>query len=249
MIDVNNLKSPADEERPIICTIVGEAGLGKTTLAASFPKPAMIRTEDGTASISDRKDVAMFDVAKSTDDVLDQLQALAEQQHGFKTVIIDSITQLATMIESEIVNNDGAKSINQALGGYGAGVSAAAEVHRKIRNCLDWLMNEKGMNAVVIAHADTENLEPPDSDGFSRYTVRMHRKAVQHWVDNVDLVGFIKLKKILKGKDQKKAISTGERIITCHPVASHISKNRFGIDQDLLFEKGKNPFADHLKIK
>jgi hypothetical protein len=59
-------------------------------------------------------------------DVLDAIEALATEKHEFKTLVIDSITQLATLIESEIVAADPkAKSINQAGGGYGAGYSTA----------------------------------------------------------------------------------------------------------------------------
>ena len=48
MIDLNSLSTPTGQ-RPVICTIFGEGGMGKTTLAAMFPKPVIIRTEDGTA--------------------------------------------------------------------------------------------------------------------------------------------------------------------------------------------------------
>jgi len=249
MIDLNRLKSPADNKRPVFMTIVGEGGLGKTTLAAQFPAPVFIRTEDGTQSIADRDDVALFDVVKSTEELMEQIQALGTQEHEFKTVVLDSVTQLATMIEGEIVELDGkAKSINQAMGGYGAGLKAAAEEHRKIRAALEWLMTQKGMNVVAIAHADSETVEPPDSDSYHRYTIRIDKRAIQHWSDNVDLVGFIKMKTYLKGTgEKKKAVSKGERIITCYPVASHISKNRFGITEDIQFEQGTNPFSQFIK--
>jgi hypothetical protein len=67
--------------------------------------------------------VSMFPLATSTQDVLDAIEALATEKHEHKTLVIDSITQLATLIESEIVAADPkAKSINQAGGGYGAGI-------------------------------------------------------------------------------------------------------------------------------
>ena len=37
--------------RPLAVTIIGEAGLGKTSLGATFPKPIFIRAEDGLKSI------------------------------------------------------------------------------------------------------------------------------------------------------------------------------------------------------
>ncbi|MCB1638471.1 MAG: AAA family ATPase, partial [Thiothrix sp.] len=136
------------------------------------------------------------------------------------------------------------KSINQALGGYGAGHNAVSDMHRMVREAAGWLMAEKGMNIVFIAHALAETVDPPDTDSYTRYSIRMNTRSVAHYSDNVDLVGFIKLRTFTRGDgDVKKATTTGERIITCHPTASHISKNRFGIKEDLIFAEGSNPFV------
>jgi hypothetical protein len=113
-----------------------------------------------------------------------------------------------------------------------------------VREWIGALAYEKGMNVVFIGHADTETLDLPDMDAYARYTVRMHKKSLPHYVDNVDLVGFIRLKTFTRGDgDKKRAISTGEREIICHPVASNVSKNRLGITAPMSFsfETG-NPF-------
>ncbi len=245
-IDLKTLSKPSGQ-RPIICTLFGEGGMGKTTLAAMFPNPVFIRTEDGTASLAGNDNVSLFPLATSTQDVLDAIEALATQKHDHKTLVIDSITQLATMVEAEIVAADPkAKSINQAGGGYGAGYSTAAEKHRQIRDWAGSLAYEKGMNIIFIGHADTEMLDLPDMDAFARYTVRMHKKSLPHYTDNVDLVGLIRLKTLIRGGegDKKRAISTGEREIICHPQASSVTKNRFNISEPLAFTFDRNPFAD-----
>jgi len=247
-IDLKSLSKP-DRNRPVIMTLFGEAGVGKTTLAAMMPKPVFIRTEDGTASLAGNDDVSLFPVSTTSQDVLDAIEALATQEHDFKTVVLDSITQLATMIEHEIVAADPkAKSINQAGGGYGAGYSTASERHRLVREWAGALAYDRGMNVVFLGHADTETLDLPDMDAYARYTVRMHKKSMPHYVDNVDLVGFLRLKTFTRGDGEKKrAISDGTREIICHPQASNVSKNRFGIAQPLTFSfDGGNPFAEFL---
>ncbi len=246
-ISLKSLSKPV--ARPIIATIVGEGGIGKTTLASVFAHPtAFIRTEDGTQSLAGRDDIALFPVAKTSDQVLEAIATLRGNDHPFKTVVIDSVTQLNTIIEHEIVAADGkAQSINQAAGGYGAGYSAAAERHRQIREAMGDLSEAKGMHAIFIAHSDVETIDLPDQDPYQRYTIRMHKKSVAHYSDNVDLVAYIKLKTFVRGdSERKKAISTGERIITCYPIANHISKNRFGISVDLPFELGSNPFSPYI---
>lgn len=243
-IDLKKLERPKGQ-RPIIATFFGEGGMGKSTLAAMFPKPVFIRTEDGTASLAGNDEVMLFPLVSSSQEVLDQIEALATQEHDFKTLVLDSITQLATMIEHEIVAADPkAKSINQAGGGYGAGYNTAAEKHRQVREWAGALAYERGMNVVFIGHADTETLDLPDFDPFARYTVRMHKKSLPHYTDNVDLVGLIRLKTYVRGDgDKKRAISTGDREIICFPQASSVTKNRFNITQPLpfAFESG-NPF-------
>ena len=248
MYDLTQLEKP-NGNRPVIMTIAGEAGLGKTTLAASFPNPVMIRLEDGSMAIQGM-DVAMFPLCQSSTDAFNQITALATTDHSFKTLIIDSVTQLNTMIEGEVVASDPkAKSINQANGGYGAGNGAVAEVHRKLRDWCGSLSSRKQMNIIFISHADSETVRPPDNEDYTRYTLRMHPKSASHYVDNVDCVAFIKQKTLVVGNadsDKKISFSDGTRIITCHPVASHVSKNRFGIDKDLPFIKGENPFKPFL---
>ena len=221
--------------------------MGKTTLAAMFPKPVFIRTEDGTASLMGNDNVSLFPLATSTKDVLDAIEVLATEKHDFKTLVIDSITQLATLIEAEIVAADPkANSINQAGGGYGAGYGTASEVHRQVREWAGSLAYETGMNVVFIGHADTETLDLPDMDSYARYCVRMHKKSIPHYTDNVDLVGLIRLKTFTRGNgDKKRAISNGEREILCFPQASSVTKNRFNITEPLPFTfDGGNPFQD-----
>lgn len=246
---LNDILTVPTKNKPIIMTIVGEGGIGKTTLASLFPKPIILRTEDGTMSLDGRDDVALFPVAKKSQECFDYISMLGTEEHDFKTLIVDSITQLNILIEKEIVELDPkAKSLNSALGGYGAGFSAVSEVHRKFREWCGMLSSDKDMNIVFIAHTDTEVIEMPDQDAYTRYTIRMNKKSVSHYSDNVDVVGYLKLKTFTTGGgDKKKAISNGERIMTCYPTANHISKNRLGISEDITILKGENPFLQYIK--
>lgn len=243
---VEVLSRPA--HRAVMVTIAGEGGMGKTSLAAAFPAPVFLRTEDGMESLGNNAPMA-FPVAGSSRDIEEQLLMLGREDHQFRTVVIDSVTKLNILIEQEIVAGDPKKpmSINQANGGYGAGLSAAAERHRKIKSICDQLVQYKGMNVVFIAHAESETVELPDQDPYTRYTLRMGKRAVTHYSDDVDIIAFIKLKTFTHGDgDRKRATTTGDRIITCFPTPNHISKNRYGIKENLPFPEGSNPLADFI---
>ena len=234
--------------RAVQVTITGEGGVGKTSLAAAFPSPVFLRTEDGMEALGADAPMA-FPLAHSSQEIEEQLCALGREEHSYQTAVIDSVTKLNILIEREIIESDpkNPQSINQAMGGYGAGLAAVAERHRQIKVICDALTQQKGMNVVFIAHADSEIVELPDQDPYTRYTMRMNKRSVTHYSDDVDVVGFIKMQTFTRGTgDKVKAFTDGSRIITCYPTPNHISKNRYGISEDLVFEPGTNPFSNFI---
>jgi len=233
------------QDRPIIGTITGDAGTGKTTLGATFPNPIFIRVEDGLQAIPDGHRPDAFPVISHVDDLWNQLKALITDEHEYKTVIIDSVTQLETLFGEHVIDSDikKPKSLAQANGGYGAGYLAVSAMHGRVRKAAKMLNEKRGMNVIFIAHSDVSTIELPDQDPYSRYELRLHKKCVPHYVDNVDLVAYLKLETFTTGDgDRKKAISSGNRIAVCYTGAAQVSKNRYGITEDLPVPHGQNPF-------
>jgi len=234
------------QDRPVICTITGDAGTGKTTLAATFPRPIFIRIEDGLQAIAkaDRPDA--FPVVTKLDELWSQLTALIKEQHEYQTLVIDSVTQLETLFAEHVIESDpkNPKSLAQANGGYGAGYGAVAALHGRLRKAAKILNETRNMHVVFIAHSDVTTIELPDQDPYSRYELRMHKKCVPHYVDNCDLVAYLKLETFTTGDgERKKAISSGNRIAVCYSAAAQVSKNRYGITEDLEVPQGQNPFV------
>ena len=242
---LSSIAKPND--RSIICTITGDAGLGKTSLAATFPKPIFIRAEDGLQAIpvSTRPDA--FPLLSNVDMLWEQLTALIKEDHDYKTLVVDSVTQLDTLFTNHIVDTDPKKprTIAQALGGYGAGFQALSSLHGRVRKAAGILNEAKGMNIVFIAHSETETIELPDQDPYTRYNIRMQKKSVSHFIDNVDMVAYLKLETHTFGDgERKKAISDGTRILVSYATAANISKNRFGINEDIVVVNGINPLLN-----
>lgn len=232
---------------PLIVTILGTPGSGKTSMAATFPKPFLIRTQ-GEAMPRDlpanRKPPELGET-DTVEKLWDQLKALVNDPHDFQTLIIDSVTGLESLFISDILAKDKAKAIQKAMGGYGAGRDAVAAMHMRVRRAAELMRARRGMNIVFLAHSDIVRIEPPDSDGYSSYTLRLHDKSTSPYVDAVDVVGFIKQQTILRGEDEgrKKAITTGERVLVTYLTPANVSKNRLGITDDISVEHGANPLA------
>jgi hypothetical protein len=183
--------------------------------------------------------------------VWEQLAALIKEDHQYKTLVIDSITQLDTLFVNYIVETDPKKpkSIAQALGGYGAGFQMLSSLHGRVRKAAGILNERKDMNIVFIAHAETETIELPDQDPYTRYNIRMQKKSVSHYIDNVDLCGFIKLETFTQGDgERKKAVSDGTRLLVTYATAANISKNRFGITEDIIVTPNVNPLIQYIPL-
>lgn len=245
---LSQAKKPAPE--PMIATICGDPGSGKTSLAATFPKPFLIRTS-GEAMPKDVPIDQMPDTLNEVEKVADlwsQLMALVEEDHDYQTLIIDSVTGLEAMFIADVLASDPkARGIAQSLGGFGAGRDAVTAQHARVRRAAEALRKRKGMNVVFIAHADIDRIDPPEGDGYNIRSVRLHKKSMSPYIDAVDLVGFLRQNTILMGDEgNKKAKTTGERVLVTYLTPASLAKNRYGIEDDIEVIKGQNPLTQFI---
>ena len=233
---------------PQVITICGDAGLGKSSLAATFPKPIFVRAEDGVARIPQAFRPQALPPIRSEEQLWEQLKALVHEDHDFQTCVIDTVSAADRMFVQSILKQDGkAKSLNQALGGYGAGFSALAAKHQQVRNAGELMRLKRGMNVVFLAHTEVGTMRLPDMDDFSRYSLRMtHDKSLPPYLDDVDAVGFLRQRIVLRGDegDRKKAVSDDTRELVMHVTASNVSKNAYGITEPIEVKLGVNPLVE-----
>jgi phage nucleotide-binding protein len=233
---------------PLIVTICGTPGTGKTSLATTFPGPVFLIQTQGEKVPRDLPAEHVPVSVGETDSVKklwDQLLALTTEQHPYQTVIIDSVTGLESLFADEVLKSDPkAKSVQTAMGGYGAGRDAIAVMHGRVRKAAE-ILRRRGINVVFIAHSDVATISPPDGDSYTQYSLRLHSKSMSHYVDSVDIVGFVKQATAVIGKEgeHKRAVSTGQRVLVTYLTPTAITKNRVGIDQDIPIERGVNPLA------
>ena len=134
--------------------IFGKPGVGKTWNALDFPKCYYIDTEGGadlehyTDKIKKAGGVYMgpSDGALDFATVLEQFAALATEKHGFKTVILDSISKLFSTAVSQEAERLGDKNA------FGADKKPAIAFMRRL---VAWV-NRLDMNVLFIAHSKSE---------------------------------------------------------------------------------------------
>ena len=235
------------KREPIIVTICGTPGTGKTSLASTFPKPVfLIRTQGESLprDLPQGQEPVSIGETDSTKKLWDQLIALTTEEHPYKTVVFDSVTGLEALFAEDVLKSDPkAKSIQTAMGGYGAGRDAIAVMHHRVRKAAE-VLRRRGIHVVFIAHSDVVTISPPDTESYTQYSLRLHSKSMAPYVDSVDIVGFIKQATALIGDgDNKRAVSTGDRVLVTYLTPTAVTKNRLGIDQDITLQRGVNPFA------
>jgi len=162
------------------------------------------------------------------------------------------VSRLEELFTAECLKKDGkAKTLNTAMGGYGAGRQYVAAQHARVRKMAGRIGEKCGMAVIFISHADIETMRLPDVDDYQRYSLRLMKDSLPPYVDDVDMVAFVRLQSALRGDDgdRKKVISNGDREVICHATAASVSKNRYGITEPVDFVMGENPFAEVFGLK
>jgi hypothetical protein len=236
--------------------LYGVHGVGKSTFGSMAEAPIFIQTEDGLTNI----DCQRFPLAVKYSDVIAALGELYTEPHEYRTVIIDSVDWLERLIWAEVCQKRGVESIEDI--GYGKGYVFALTNWREVLQGLDALRNERGMNVILIAHAQIERFANPETDTYDRYSPRLQKQAsalVQEWSDEVLFATYkVHTKTTNEGFDRKRVqgVGTGERIIRTAERPAHVAKNRLNLPEEFpldyriyaAFVRGENPLIETADI-
>ena len=212
--------------RPRRTLVYGPEGIGKSTFAAAWPQSLVIQTEDGLADIA----CARLPLAKSWADVEAAFLALCKEPHEFKAIVIDSIDWLERLIWVEVCKAHKVDSIDEI--GFFRGYTFALAWWARVIKALDYLRQERGCEAVLVAHSKIEKVPLPGLDPFERFEPKINKHA-QHllieWCDEVLFARWeIQTRKTEEGfgKARIRAIGGTDRVLCCHPTAAWIAKTR-----------------------
>lgn len=228
-ISLSSISKTKRAMAPPRLVIYGEHGCGKTTLASGAHKPIFIPLEDGLTGL----EVDAFPILTSWNQVKEALNALADQQ-DFATVAIDSLDWLEPLIWDQVcaAHETKVKTIEDIP--YGRGYAAAASYWREFLDLCDRL-RARGMAVILIAHSEIKRYAAPDSEGYDRFQIKLHRLAsaiVQEWAD---VIGFAQFETQIKkqdagfGKVNARGVSTGRRLLHVVETPAYVAKNRYGM--------------------
>lgn len=238
-LSLENLVRKSSDKPPRI-VIYGRGKMGKTTLASEFPNPIFIQTEEGEGNT----EVTTFADEPFTKfaQVEEAIELLYMQDHEFKTVVLDSLTQLEPLVWAEACRKNNWQSIEDP--GYGKGYLEADAVWRHLLEGLNALRS-KGMTVIMIGHEQVETFSDPEREDYSRYKMRLHKRAEAMVREHADVVGFLNMavtldkKKSGFGAETVKAKGSGQRQLNLAPRPTFEAGNRYDMPAQILINPGQ----------
>lgn len=211
--------------------LYGRSGTGKTTMAATFPKPILYLNirDDGEDSISDVKQIDVLDI-DSLKEFEDAYWWLTKNPKAYKTVIIDTVSQLQTMAVNETAKK------NKRKGNPGDwGVMTKRDWGDVAARLKEWFMNYRdlageGIEVVFIAQDRTFNLteeEEEDEQSLAPEVGPALSPSVAKALNaSVHVIGNTFIRERRFKDDRKKWVNVKEYCLRVGPSSLYVTKVR-----------------------
>lgn len=257
--------STSQAKSGIRVVLSGVEKVGKTTLAASAPRPLLIPLETGYSGITVNK-VPLLEHYSHVMQLLDEIgQASAAGQFVYQSLVFDSATALERLIHTAVLATDptyaaGNKkgvTMESALGGYGKAYQLANQYFGDFLQRCDLLAITFGINIVITCHVFAAKIIDPTVGEYDSWDLLLHspknqktygkREMITQWAD---IVGFLHEPLfVIEGDKMNKGVSANKgRVLSISRTPAYVAGNRFGMTNDIPVPKdgGWNHLAHNI---
>lgn len=192
---------------PLMC-IFGTPGIGKSTFAAGAPNPIFVTTENGV----DNLDVARFPKADTLDEFMRNLRLVANDEHDYKTVVIDTMTGLMELYYQAKKNASGYDFVG--YGGHSGWSGVARDVKAELMPLL-FKCKARGMFVIILAHTGEYTRKNPLGPDLLVAAPSISKFVWKELLGDLEVIGradFVYTAQTIKGGNKAKASTDVETV-------------------------------------
>jgi hypothetical protein len=223
------------QQKPRRVLLYGQEGVGKSTWAASAPRPLFLNFEDGLGDL----DVESTPRLNTYSEAIDALRWLYTAEHGYQSVVFDTVDWFEKLIFDQVCHNANTTNIEKVDGGYGKGYTAAATLLQEFLGKLEKLMAARKLNVILLGHCTRVKVTDPEREAYEKHAPDIHKQSsalLREWCDEVFYASFrtyLRTEDSGFNKTRQIAIGGDERFIrTTHSAGVH-AKNRLNLPAEL----------------
>jgi len=216
------------EYPPVRLNIQGIDGIGKSTFGSDADSSIFIQAEDGLGFI---KNAARFPVANTWEEIRAQIKELMEEDHKFKTVVLDTTDAAAKLAEEFVIKENNWKSANDPKASYGAFYVAEENAWRHLLQGLNFCHTDRKMNVILLSHVGDKVVNDPTVGEYRAFQMRNNKKVNALIKDWVDFNLFADYDKTLGADGMAK--SSGNRFLYTRYSMGFEAKSRLAIPEQL----------------
>lgn len=223
--------------RPKIIMLYGVAGIGKSTEASRLPNGVFLPTEDNVDHISN---ATVLPLARDFGQVMTMLQELAEAEHSFENLTVDSISSLGRLIDAQVCVENNVTQIDKIP--YGNGKNLAMEYWTHFWNMIAWIRDNRNMNVILISHPEIKKVPNPNGESYDGYKPQLNDKAMEMLRQNCNGVFFADFEVMVRstdkgfGQKEHKGVGNGNRVMYTQSRPTHVAKCAVSLPEKMSFD-------------
>lgn len=247
------------ESPPEMIVISGSNGSGKTTLADCMPAPYFLNVEN-TGALRNGIHHWTNGPCPSFSDFKNAVMEFAKEEHDFKTLVVDSVNAIETLVINDIrKRNDGESNLARCDGGYNGGYNSLYSIMNDIAIRLCNIRDTRKVYIVMIIHSRPRDVELPGLSAFQQWQPNLtitknfdiadiYKRECDMW-----LHCWSKYTVIDDANDDAKVrrqLAVGgatKRLIGVEQTPTYFAKNRHGWTGSIDFEPNASTFITKMK--
>jgi len=220
-INLESISKEACIKAPKIL-LLGAEKIGKTSFGCGCHFEDGVKVEEGindpvVISIkgeegSDALKVAKFPISKTYEDVMQAIGALHQEDHEYKTAVLDSASALQSIIYDDVCSEFNVDNIRKVKG-FRTGEAAVLNRWRALMGGFDALRNDKNMASIVISHIRIHKLKNPEGDDYDVYDLDIEMNDVNEMLKRwADVILFANTKVVINKDGEDSKFSKAKRV-------------------------------------